>query len=167
MKTIEGVNYYTVKEFAAAAKISNKAVYQQLKTRLKEYSREIDGVMMISQEALDKFYSGDSSSQVKLNQVDLNLERGYETQASDKYIAYLEQEVKELKEQLREKDNTIKEMQQQIISLSTESLQQISSSTKNIQLLQVAEAKEDIIKSHETEIIEQHKKSFWERVRGK
>ena len=167
MKTIEEVNYYTVKEFAAAAKISNKAVYQQLKTRLKEYSREIDGVMMISQEALDKFYSGDSSSQVKLNQVDLNLERGYETQASDKYIAYLEQEVKELKEQLREKDNTIKEMQQQIISLSTESLQQISSITRNIQLLQAAEVKEDIINSQETEIIEQPKKSFWDRVRGK
>lgn len=167
MKTIEDKNYYTVKEFAAAAKISNKAVYQQLKTRLKEYSREIDGVMMISQEALDKFYSGDSSSQVKLNQVDLNLERGYETQASDKYIAYLEQEVKELKEQLREKDNTIKEMQQQIISLSTESLQQISSITRNIQLLQAAEVKEDIINSQETEIIEQPKKSFWDRMRGK
>lgn len=167
MKTIEEVNYYTVKEFAAAVKISNKAVYQQLKTRLKEYSREIDGVMMISQEALDKFYSGDSSSQVKLNQVDLNLERGYETQASDKYIAYLEQEVKELKEQLREKDNTIKEMQQQIISLSTESLQQISSITRNIQLLQAAEVKEDIINSQETEIIEQPKKSFWDRMRGK
>lgn len=167
MKTIEDKNYYTVKEFAAAASISNKAVYQQLKTRLKEYSREIDGVMMISQEALDKFYSGDSSSQVKLNQVDLNLERGYETQASDKYIAYLEQEVKELKEQLREKDNTIKEMQQQIISLSTESLQQISSITRNIQLLQAAEVKEDIINSQETEIIEQPKKSFWDRMRGK
>lgn len=167
MKTIEEVNYYTVKEFAAAAKISNKAVYQQLKTRLKEYSREIDGVMMISQEALDKFYSSDSSSQVKVNQVDLKLERGYETQASDKYIAYLEQEVKELKEQLREKDNTIKEMQQQIISLSTESLQQISSITRNIQLLQAAEVKEDIINSQETEIIEQPKKSFWDRVRGK
>lgn len=177
MKTIEEVNYYTVKEFAAAAKISNKAVYQQLKTRLKEYSREIDGVMMISQEALDKFYSGDSSSQVKLNQVDLNLERGYETQASDKYIAYLEQEVKELKEQLREKDNTIKEMQQQIISLSnnlaamsSESLQQIASITKNIQLLQAAEVQEEIIKNQETEIeeiIEQPKKSFWDRLRGK
>ena len=58
-------------------------------------------------------------------------------------------------------------MQQQIISLSTESLQQISSITRNIQLLQAAEVKEDIINSQETEIIEQHKKSFWERVRGK
>ena len=167
MKTIEEVNYYTVKEFAAAAKISNKAVYQQLKTRLKEYSREIDGVMMISQEALDKFYSGNSSSQVKLNQVDLNLERGYETQAFDKYINYLEQEVKELKEQLKEKDNTIKEMQLQIISLSTESLQQISSITKNIQLLQAAEVKDDIISNQESEIIEQPKKNWFERLRGK
>lgn len=167
MKTIEEVNYYTVKEFAAAAKISNKAVYQQLKTRLKEYCREIDGIQMISQEALEKFYIGGSSVQVKSSQGNLNLERGYETQASDKYIAYLEQEVKELKEQLREKDNTIKEMQQQIISLSTESLQQISSITRNIQLLQAAEVKEDIINSQETEIIEQPKKSFWDRVRGK
>ena len=174
MKTIEELNYYTVKEFAAAAKISNKAVYQQLKTRLKEYSREIDGIMMISQEALDKFYSSDSSSQVKVNQVDLKLERGYETQASDKYIAYLEQEIREIKEQLKDKDKTISEMQQQIINLSNslanmsnESLQQIASITKNIQLLQVAEAREEIIKSQDTEIIEQPKKSFWERVRGK
>ena len=55
----------------------------------------------------------------------------------------------------------------QIISLSTESLQQISSITRNIQLLQAAEVKEDIINSQETEIIEQPKKSFWDRMRGK
>lgn len=167
MKTIEEVNYYTVKEFAAAANVSDKAIYQQLKTRLKEYCREVDGIQMISQEALERFYIGGSSVQVKSSQVDLNLERGYEKQGFDKYIDYLEQEVRELKEQLKEKDNTIKEMQQQIISLSTESLQQISSITKNIQLLQAAEVKDDIISTQESEIIEQPKKSFWDRMRGK
>ena len=74
---------------------------------------------------------------------------------------------------IKEKDKTILSMQEQIIKLSeslanmsNESLQQIASITKNIQLLQVAEAREEIIKSQETEIVEQHK-SFWDRIRGK
>lgn len=174
MITKEEIKYYTVKEFAAAAKITNKAVYQQLKTRLKEYSKEIDGIMMISQEALDKFYNGNLGSQVKLNQVDLKLEREYETQGFNKYISYLEQENKDLKEQLKDKDNTIKDLQQQVINLSNnisnisnDSLQQIASITKNIQLIQAAEVKGDIIKSQEQEIIEQPKKSFFDRLRGK
>lgn len=175
MKTIEDTNYYTVKEFAAEAAISDKAVYQQLKTRLKDYSKLVDGVQMISAAALEAFYNNDSSVQVKSSQVESSLESEYELQASDKYISYLETEIKELKEQLKDKDKTISDMQQQIINLSnnlanisSESLQQISSITKNIQLLQAAEAQEDFIKSQDTEIIvQQPKKSFWERLRGK
>lgn len=169
MKTIEEVNYYTVKEFAAAADISDKAVYQQLKTRLKEYSKSIDGITMIAETALKAFYTDDSSVQVKSSQLDSRLE----VSASDKYIKYLEEEIKEYKEMIKEKDKTILSMQEQIIKLSeslanmsNESLQQIASITKNIQLLQVAEAREEIIKSQETEIIEQPK-SFWDRLRGK
>ena len=169
MKTIEEVNYYTVKEFAAAADISDKAVYQQLKTRLKEYSKSIDGITMIEEAALKAFYADDSSVQVKSSQLDSRLE----VSASDKYIKYLEEEIKEYKEMIKEKDKTILSMQEQIIKLSeslanmsNESLQQIASITKNIQLLQVAEAREEIIKSQETEIIEQPK-SFWDRLRGK
>ena len=112
-----------------------------------------------------------------LNQVDLNLEHQEEFRENDKYITFLEQEIRDYKEQLREKDKTISEMQQQIITLSnnlaamsSESLQQIASITKNIQLLQAAEVQEEIIKNQETEIkeiIEQPKKSFWDRLRGK
>ena len=93
--------------------------------------------------------------------------------ASSKMKELSPEKLKELKEQLREKDKTILEMQQQIVNLSNslanmsnESLQQIASITKNIQLLQVAEAREEIIKSQESEIIEP-KKSFWDRMRGK
>lgn len=177
MKTIEDKIYFTVKEFAAAANISNKAVYQQLKTRLKEYSKTIDGMTFICESALKAYYtdesarvihSGQGSSQGS-SQVDLNLE----SEDREAYIKHLLEELKELKEQLREKDKTILEMQQQIINLSNslanmsnESLQQIASITKNIQLLQVAEAREEIIKNQESEIIEP-KKSFWDRVKGK
>lgn len=169
MKAIEDEIYLTVKEFAAAAEISDKAVYQQLKTRLKEYSKTIDNMAMISERALRAFYNGNSSCQVKSSQEPRILENNLENNSSERYITFLENEVKELKEQLRERDKALLELQQQVISLSTESLQQISSITKNIQLLQVAEAKEEIIKSQETttEIIEQPKKSFWDRVRGK
>lgn len=171
MKVIEDVKYYTVKEFAEAADISDKAVYQQLKTRLKEYSKSIDGVTMITHEALEAFYLGTQGTQVKSSQVDLKLKSSLEL---DRYISFLESEIREYKEQLKEKDNTIKELNQQIINLSkdiaaqsSESLKQISSITKNIQLLQVAEAREDIINSQETEIVEQPKKSFFDRLRGK
>lgn len=174
MKKIEEVKYYTVKEFAAAANISNKAVYQQLKTRLKEYSKTIDKVQMISEEALKAFYSKDSSSQVKSSQVDLKIESSLESEKEDRYILYLEQEVKELKEQLKDKDNTIKDLQEQIINLSNnitnisnDSLKQIASITKNMQLIQAAEVQGDIIKNQDTEIIEQPKKSFLDRLRGK
>lgn len=174
MNTIEDEIYLTVKEFAAAANISNKAVYQQLKTRLKEYSKTIDNMTMISERALRAFYSGNSSCQVKSSQEPRILDNSLENNSSERYITYLENEVKELKENLKDRDKAILELQQQIINLSSslanmsnESLQQISSITKNIQLLQVAEVKDDIINSQETEIIEQPKKSFWNRMRGK
>ena len=178
MKTIEDKIYFTVKEFAAAANISDKAVYQQLKTRLKDYSRTIDGVAYICEEALKDFYSDEKAKEEKstqgLTQVSSQVDSSLECAENDKYISYLEQEIKELKEQLKEKEKTISEMQQQIINLSNtlavmsnESLQQIASITKNIQLLQVAEAREDIIKSQERDIIEQPKKTFWEKMRGK
>lgn len=174
MKTIEDEIYLTVKEFAAAAEISNKAVYQQLKTRLKDYSKTIDNMTMISERALRAFYSGNSSVQVKSSQEPRILDSSLESEERETYIKHLLEELKELKEQLREKDKTILEMQKQIVNLSNslanmsnESLQQIASITKNIQLLQVAEAREEIIKTQESEIIEQPKKSFWDRMRGK
>ena len=176
MKTIEDKIYFTVKEFAAAANISNKAVYQQLKTRLKEYSKTIDGMTFICESALKAYYTDDKTRGNHLIQGSSQLDSSLESEDREAYIKHLLDELKELKEQLREKDKTILEMQQQIINLSNslanmsnESLQQIASITKNIQLLQVAEAREEIIKSQETttEIIEQPKKSFWDRVRGK
>jgi len=196
MKKVGDKNYYTVKEFAAAANISNKAVYQQLKTRLKGYSKKIDGVTMISESALVEFYE---QIQVNSSQVDLNLESRMATdfgenvqvnssQASrqnssqvsslerdnDNYIKHLEEELKAYKEQVKEKDKTISDMQQQIVTLSNnlaeiskDSLQQIASITKNIQLLQAAEVHEDIINNQEKEIIEQPKKRWFQKLRGK
>lgn len=170
MKEIDNKKYLTVKEFAAAANISNKAVYQQLKTRLKEYSKSIEGVTMIDEAAIKAFYQEGSSVQVKSSQVDSRLE----SENRDKYISYLEQEIAEYKEQIKEKDKIISDMQQQIINLSNslanmsnESLQQIASITKNIQLLQVAEAREGIIKNQENEVVEQPKKSWFDKLRGK
>lgn len=186
MITIKEKNYLSVKEFAAAAKISDKAVYQQLKTRLKEYSESVDGINYICESAIDRFYSDSKGGQVKSQVKSSQVESSLESSERYKYITYLEQELKEYKEQLQEKDKTIKEMQQQIISLtdkiatiSSDSLQQLASITKNIQLLQAAEVKEDLIKNQENETTEeveveekvvqmqQPKKSFWDRMRGK
>lgn len=200
MKTIGEKNYYTVKEFAAAAHVSNKAVYQQLKTRLKEHKKNVDGVTMIAEDALSQFYDsrfksvqGNSSQvksslesekasdkadseksvQVKSSQVSSQVKSSLE-RSDDMYIAFLENEIKEYKQKLSEKDKTIQDMQNQIVtlsnnlvSMSNDSLQQIASITKNIQLLQAAEVREDIINKQEKEIIEEPKKSWFQRIRGK
>ncbi len=178
MIELEDKIYLTVKEFAAAAKVSDKNIYQQVKTRLEPYTKAIDGVTMIDKAALEVFYSGIQSTQVKLNQVDLTLEQTREKEAENKYLTYLEEQVKELKQEIKDRDNTIKELQEQnknltnqIISMSNESLQQIASITKNIQLLQAAEVQGDIIKAQDQEPIEDNivepKKSLWDRIRGK
>lgn len=174
MITIKEKNYLSVKEFAAAAKISDKAVYQQLKTRLKEYSENVSGVTYICESAIDRFYSDSKGGQVKSQVKSSQVESSLESSERDKYIIYLEQELKEYKEQLQEKDRTIKEMQQKIfelsdkvITLSSDSLQQIASITKGIQLLQAAEVQEDIIKNQEEVVIEEPKKSWFSRLRGK
>ena len=70
--------YITVKEFAAAAGVSNKAIYQQLSGRLKEYCIFENGKKMIDAKALELFYEGvqvgHSSVQVKSSQLESSLE---------------------------------------------------------------------------------------------
>lgn len=49
--------YLTVKDFASAAGVSHQYIYRVLKTRLKPYSKRINGKIMIQSAAIDLFIS--------------------------------------------------------------------------------------------------------------
>ena len=121
--------YLTVKEFAAAAGVSNKAIYQQLKGRLEQYSQVINDVKMIDKKALELFYSNEdkaakdnSSVQVKSSQVLSQVKSSLEQQENNEIEALkmLINELKEEKEELKkDKEQLIKDkeyLQQDILS---------------------------------------------------
>ena len=95
--------YITVKEFAAAAGVSNKAIYQQLSGRLKEYCIFENGKKMIDAKALELFYEGvqvgHSSAQVKSSQLESSLESAHnaEIEALKMLVDELKQDKEELK----------------------------------------------------------------------
>ena len=47
--------YVTIKEFATLANITQQAVYQQLKKKLKDHHKIIDGKKMIDKSAVELF----------------------------------------------------------------------------------------------------------------
>lgn len=109
-KQNEETKYITVKEFAAAAGVSNKAIYQQLNTRLKDYCKVINNVKMIDKKALAAYYSDKVQA---LNQVSSQVESSLESQENNEEIAALKmliEELKEEKEELkRDKEQLIKD----------------------------------------------------------
>lgn len=56
--------YLSVEEFAAAANVSQQAIYKQIKGRLEPYVEYIQGKRMIKKEAINIFY-GNNSTDIK------------------------------------------------------------------------------------------------------
>lgn len=140
--------YLTVKEFAAAANISNKAVYQQLKTRLKEYSCNINGITYICDTAIQAYYSDNSSGQVKSSQVSSQVESSLESKENKEIEALkmLIEELKQEKESLKQDKEDLKQDKEQLIKdkeyLQQEALkwQQLLADERNkVKLLEAAE----------------------------
>lgn len=88
------MDYITIKEFAAAAGISQQAVYKQLKNKLKPYLKTVEGKKMLEKSALSLFEKKSDSTDVQ--QQLLNL---------------LQTELHEKNKQLEEKDRQIAELQ--------------------------------------------------------
>lgn len=61
MILMKNEEYLTVKDFASAAGVSHQYVYRVLKTRLKPYSKRINGKIMIQSAAIDLFISSSAS----------------------------------------------------------------------------------------------------------
>lgn len=94
--------YLTVKEFAARADVSNKAIYQQVEGRLKPYCIEVNHQKMIDAAALDKFYGENKTiqgGQVKLSEVKSRLES--EKEATIEALRMMIEELKKDKEALQ------------------------------------------------------------------
>ena len=105
----EEKKYLSIKEFAAAAGVSNKAIYQQLSGRLKEYCKVEHGVKMLDSEALQVFYADNIQD---LNQVSSQVESSLESQENNEVTALkmLIDELKQDKEDLKkDKEQLIKD----------------------------------------------------------
>ena len=133
----EEKKYLSIKEFAAAAGVSNKAIYQQLSGRLKEYCKVEHGVKMLDSEALQVFYADNIQD---LNQVSSQVESSLESQENNEVTALkmLIDELKQDKEDLKkDKEQLIKDKE----DLKQEALkwQQLLADERNkVKLLEAA-----------------------------
>lgn len=129
--------YLTIKEFAAAAGVSNKAIYQQLNGRLKEYCKVEHGVKMLEAKALQLFYADKIQA---LNQVSSQVESSLESKENNEIEALkmLIDELKQDKEDLKkDKEQLIKDKE----DLKQEALkwQQLLADERNkVKLLEAA-----------------------------
>lgn len=160
--------YLTIKEFAAAAGVSNKAIYQQLNGRLKEYCKVEHGVKMLEAKALQLFYADKIQA---LNQVSSQVESSLESKENNEIEALkmLIDELKQDKEDLKkDKEQLIKDKE----DLKQEALkwQQLLADERNkVKLLEAAAApvEEEIELEEVTEQQEQQElpKTFTQKLK--
>ena len=98
--------WYTVKEFSELAQVSDKAIYQQLEKRLKEYVKVVDGKKYISIKAFDKYYADnnvkDNSSEIEeLYKSEINMLKEIIDEKNGE-IEFLREQVKEFQDRLHE-----------------------------------------------------------------
>lgn len=100
--------YMTVKEFAAAAGVTEQAVYKQLNNKLSTYSTELNGKKVLKIEALKEYRTKEVETELtqKLNETEAEVNRLKE-QIQQQKVDELSRAVNELKEQLRTKNQQI------------------------------------------------------------
>lgn len=87
--------YISIKEFAAAAGVSQQAIYKQLNNKLKTYLKTIDNKKMLDKSALSLFQKKDDSTDIQ-----------------QQLLNMLQKELNEKNQQISEKDKQIAELQQ-------------------------------------------------------
>ena len=162
--------YLTVKQFAAAAGVSDKAIYQQMQGRLKEFVIKEDNTSKIDAAALYKFYlnKDKEENQVSSGKSSLEMSSAIEkiiqvsSQVSSLENEKLKAENELLKAALKDKDNNIVFLQQQINELQ-ERLKEAHSTTALQQQITAIEKK--IEQEEETAAVEVEpvKKHWWNR----
>ena len=174
--------YLTVKEFAEAAEVSNKAIYQQIQGRLKDYVKVENGIKVIDKAALKLFYGKPtddiqkemhSSDKVKLNQDSSQVESSLEqdTKEAINALKMLIEELKQDKEDLKkDKEQLIKDKE----DLKQESLKWQSlfaDERKKVLLLEnkdenITESEEEIVKEEViTQEVVEKPKGFIEKIK--
>lgn len=118
----EKQEYMTVKEFAAAAGVTEQAVYKQLNGKLSTFSTRLNGKKVIKIEALQEYGFNQIQPEIQLFKPDIQLfQPKFNQELSEKEaeivrlkeqiqqqkVDDLSRQVEELKEQIREKNNQI------------------------------------------------------------
>lgn len=163
-------NYLSVKEFAAAAGVSDKAIYQQMQTRLKEYVTEEEGIKKIDAAALEKFFKkedresqgGKDTSRLEIAEI-IDKVVQVSSQVSTLELESLKNENKLLKDALQEKERTIEFLKEQIRELQ-DRLKEAHSTTAIQQQLMAIEKKieQDAAATRE----EKQKLHWWNRKKN-
>lgn len=169
--------YITIKAFAEEAKVSVQSVYQRLKRTdngLKPYLKELDGVKYISRAAISVLYK--QPEQLELmpeepEQVETIPEEPQEPvsenrDSNTRLLDLLEEQLKELRQQLQMKDKQISEQAEQITNLLTIVNQQQQLTA--MQIHELPSASESELESDDS-ILEESaakKSSIWRRWFG-
>lgn len=138
--------YFTVKEFAEKANISQQAVYKQISGRLKPYIHNVKGQKVIEAAAFKKFYSTevqqphnpDSTTEIRdfkpedeqLNSTQIQPDNSNQKQQE------LEQQIKELRGQLKQIIENEQEEKQFLRNQIVQKDKQIESLTENLKIAQ-------------------------------
>lgn len=138
--------YFTVKEFAEKANISQQAVYKQINGRLKPYIHNVKGQKVIEAAAFKKFYSTevqqpynpDSTPEIQdfkpedeqLNSTQIQPDNNKQKQQE------LEQQIKELQGQLKQIIENEQEEKQFLRDQIKQKDKQIESLTDNLKIAQ-------------------------------
>lgn len=162
--------YLTVKQFAAAAGVSDKAIYQQMQGRLKEYVKKDGNTNTIDAAALYKFYynKDEKENQVSSEKSSLEMSVAIEkiiqvsSQVSSLENEKLKAENELLKAALKDKDNNIVFLQQQITELQ-ERLKEAHSTTVLQQQITAIEKKIEQEEEAAAVEVEPVKKHWWNR----
>lgn len=162
--------YLTVKQFAAAAGVSDKAIYQQMQGRLKEYVKKDGNTNTIDAAALYKFYynKDEKENQVSSEKSSLEMSAAIEkiiqvsSQVSSLENEKLKAENELLKAALKDKDNNIVFLQQQINELQ-ERLKEAHSTTVLQQQITAIEKKIEQEEEAAAVEVEPVKKHWWNR----
>jgi len=170
--------YLTVKEFAAAANISQQAVYKQLNTRLKPFVRKKGNQKLISIDALKTFYLSENSTEVEqveqLNTAQESLDFQPDaakvaqpdlTQNSDHLQKQkLEDQIMDLQRQIQEILKSEQEEKQFLKDQITQKDKQIESLTESLKMAQqlaAADKKKVLeLEAKQQEIIEAEDKNI-------
>ena len=118
--------YITIKAFAEQVGVSVQSIYQRLKrveSDLIPYLKEIDGIKYIDAAAIDALYKHDNSTLLEEEELGSPEQtKALEhtgTDSNTRLLDLLEEQLKELRQQLQMKDKQISEQAEQITNLLT------------------------------------------------